>query len=66
MSASNTNIEKQTRRHIGPLAGIAACLLFVGVLYLGYVLILAERGTTPVEGGSETEQVAPGVVIETN
>ena len=38
MSASNTNLEKQTKRHRGPLFGIAAALIFAGVLFVGFAV----------------------------
>ncbi len=47
MSAPDTNIEKQTKRHIGPLGGIALALVTVGLLYFGYVAFLSANGTPP-------------------
>lgn len=41
MSAPNTNLEKQERRHRGPLIGITAGLLFVAVLLFGYIFFIA-------------------------
>ncbi|MGR3501839.1 hypothetical protein [Pseudaestuariivita sp.] len=58
MSASETNIEKQTKRHIGPLAGMALCATFVALLYLGYILLLAERGQEPREATEGAEGAA--------
>lgn len=34
MSAPQTNIEKQKRWHRGPLVGMAAGLIFVGLMFL--------------------------------
>ena len=48
MSAPKTNIEKQKRRHIGPLVGIALALLVAGALLfwlLGNVLVDTETST---------------------
>lgn len=49
MSAPDTNIDRQKRRHRGPLVGMAAVILFataIGAYYLGY---LATEGSTPGE-----------------
>jgi len=36
MSAPQTNVERQKRRHKGPIVGISAGLAFVVLLVLGY------------------------------
>lgn len=51
MSSPETNIEQQTRRHRGPLAGIAIALACVGVLFVGYLFWTADEigeGDEPV------------------
>ncbi|SHG78854.1 hypothetical protein [Marivita hallyeonensis] len=45
MTAPSTNIEKQKKRHRPALLGMAAVVIFAGVLLLGYLTVLAERGT---------------------
>lgn len=57
MSAPKTNLEKQKKRHWGPLTGIVAVLLVVGVLFLAflYYTMDADPADPP---GAETE-VAP-------
>lgn len=50
MSAPNTNVEKQEKRHAGPLIGMVAAVLFVGVLLIGYTFFIA----TPDEGAVDT------------
>lgn len=47
MSASNTNLEKQKKRHRGPLTGIAAVLVFVALLLAGYLAWLAYGADNP-------------------
>ena len=51
MSAPDTNIEKQQKRHYGPLWGIAAVLVFVG---LGIFAIPAATDEVSEEPGSIT------------
>ncbi|MCF6445874.1 solute carrier organic anion transporter [Nereida sp. MMG025] len=53
MSAPDTNVEKQTKRHRPSLVGIGAVLAFAALLFAGYMLILADRGITPQ--GAETQ-----------
>ena len=54
MSSPDTNIEKQTRRHIGPLVGIALSLLCVGLLFTGYLFWSADEiGEEPARIVSE-------------
>lgn len=61
MSASDTDLERQARRHRPALIGIAAALGLAGLLFLGYVTLLSERGDTPqgaetqIDGGYGTE-----------
>lgn len=42
MSSPNTNIEKQTKRHRGPLAGFAIALACVGALFVAYLFWIAD------------------------
>jgi hypothetical protein len=53
MSAPDTEIKTQRKRHFGALAGMAAAVVFAGVLLVGYLIILAERGDAP--DGAETQ-----------
>lgn len=52
MSAPDTNVNKQTRRHRGPLIGIAAAILFAAVLAFIFLADGGEEVTgAPVEAG---------------
>ena len=65
MSAPDTNIEQQARRHRGPLTGIALALSVAVLGFLIWLAMVAAGGNAP--GDSSVvgeEQVAPGVVIE--
>jgi len=42
MSASKTNLEKQKRRHAGPLIGITLALLVALALFLGFLIYTAD------------------------
>ena len=44
MSAPDTNIEKQKKRHAGPLVGIAAGIAFVAVLLVIYLVTVSGSG----------------------
>lgn len=47
MSAPNTNLEKQEKRHAGPLIGIVACIAFAAILlvaYFGFIVDDVEDG----------------------
>ncbi len=35
MSAPDTNIEKQTKRHKAPLVGMGSVVVFAGILFIG-------------------------------
>ena len=53
MSAPRTNIEKQEKRHAGPLIGIAACIVFAIIIVFAYITFQAG----PVEEGVEEPAV---------
>lgn len=55
MSASKTNLDKQKRRHFGPLIGITLALLVAGGLLFGYMVYTAD-----------TEDAAPATQIQTD
>lgn len=59
MSSTDQTIEKQTRRHKGPLVGIALGLIFVALLFIGYLTWAA--GDVGSERG--TQQDLPSTVI---
>lgn len=54
MSPPDTNLDKQTRRHRGPLIGMLLAVLFVTGALVYYFVYLAAEGDTP---GSAEEQV---------
>ena len=37
MSAPQTNVEKQRKRHIGPLIGISAGLIFAAIIFVFFL-----------------------------
>lgn len=47
MSAPRTNIEKQRRRHVGPLVGLTIILVAVSLLFFGYMAYHADTDETP-------------------
>jgi len=47
MSASKTNLDKQKRRHIGPIVGITLALLVAAGLFFGYMVYTADTDETP-------------------
>lgn len=56
MSAPDTNIDTQERRHKPVLTGIRLSLIFVAILFLGWLAWLAAMGNSP----GEEEAVVPG------
>ena len=59
MSAPDTNLERQGQRHIGPLLGMGAVVVFA--LALLFWWLTHETATAPGPQGTTTEQVAPGI-----
>jgi len=53
MSAPDTNIETQERRHAGPLTGMALAVTFAGVLLVGLIGWTVFNAGPPE--GSETQ-----------
>lgn len=53
MSAPDTNIETQERRHAGPLTGMALGVTFAGVLLVGLIGWTVYKAGAPE--GSETQ-----------
>lgn len=53
MSAPQTNLEKQHRRHRGPIVGMIAVVLAVGIGYFWWVGQEVAEGNPPQ--GSETQ-----------
>jgi hypothetical protein len=47
MSAPDTNVETQEKRHKGPLSGMLFAVLIAGLLFLGLILWLAWNGNDP-------------------
>ncbi|MFQ6548315.1 hypothetical protein AADZ90_010175 [Aestuariibius sp. 2305UL40-4] len=63
MSAPDTDVEKQEKRHKGPLIGIAAAVAFgVGLIVLLSVIVVS-RGDEPV-GADEQIDGRTGTVEE--
>lgn len=64
MSAPQTNIEKQERRHRPALGGMTIAAGFAALLFVGWILWVFAAGNTP--GESEAERVVPGAeAVET-
>lgn len=63
MSAPDTNIETQERRHAGPLAGMTLVVLFAGALLVGLIGWTVYSAGEPE--GSETQiDGRTGVAVE--
>ncbi len=64
MSAPQTNIEKQERRHRPALGGMTIAVGFAALLFVGWILWVFAAGNTP--GESDAERVVPGAeAVET-
>lgn len=62
MSAPQTNVEKQTKRHRPALWGMAAVVVFASVLFFIYLAVVVERGTP--EDGESNGVAEPGEIVE--
>lgn len=51
MSAPDTNLERQKKRHRAPLVGIWASLALVAVLFIGWLLFYAVSPDSEETGG---------------
>jgi len=58
MSSPDVNIEKQKRRHKGPLIGFALCAAVVGVLLISYLVRVVEPAANPAEPVAPTADVS--------
>lgn len=65
MSAPETNVEKQGKRHKGSLLGIGAVVVFALVLFAAMMGYLADEGGTP-EGAETQIDSRTGAEVETD
>ncbi|SDZ37872.1 hypothetical protein SAMN05444004_11252 [Jannaschia faecimaris] len=56
MSAPDTNLEKQAKNHFGPIIGIAAGVVFVGILLIAYLFFIV----------SPEENMSTGAAVQTD
>lgn len=64
MSAPDTNVEKQAKRHKGPLLGIIAGIIVVGLMFLGlifWVTAQSDDETTQSRLINDTVAAAPQI-----
>jgi hypothetical protein len=47
MSAPETNIETQKKKHKGPLVGIVGAVIFAAVLFVALLAYVSDQGGTP-------------------
>ena len=64
MSAPKTDLDKQEKRHRGPLGGMALAVVFALVLLVALITWLSANGNDPVaegqtEGGTGIEEPLP-------
>ena len=59
MSAPNTNVEKQTKRHKTPLLGMGGAVIFATILFVGLLFWISANGNEP-EGAETQVEVVPG------
>ena len=59
MSAPQTNVEKQAKRHRLPLTGFVVVVVFALTLLLGLIIWVAMRGESP-EGADVQQQTGIG------
>jgi len=55
MSSPDVNINKQRRRHKGPLIGFLVCSVFVGALLVAYLTRVVEPAAPAPEAEATTD-----------
>lgn len=67
MSAPNTNVEKQTKRHKPSLFGMGAAIVFATILFVGLMFWISANGNDPETAETQVEVVpGAGATEETN
>ena len=56
MSAPDTNIDKQKKRHAGPIVGITAGLVFVALCLIAYLVYTSSPGTEGDDPAPDQQQ----------
>jgi hypothetical protein len=64
MSASNTDVEKQVKRHKGPLIGIALVVAFALILLAFFAARTVDQGGVP-EGADVQVDGRTGAAVDT-
>jgi len=59
MSAPQTNIEKQKRRHSGPLIGMALVTIFGFAMVFFWMMYEASNGANPSTASPASDETAP-------
>lgn len=64
MSAPETNVDKQKKRHAGPIIGISAGLVFVAIILVAYLVYTSSPSTEGDDPVPDTiqEQATPADV----
>lgn len=61
MSAPRTNVEKQERRHKGPLGGMVAVVVFAGILLVALGVWIAYDGNDPGDEAETAPATSPAL-----
>lgn len=64
MSAPDTNLKKQKRRHRGPLWGIIAALVLAAILFVGYLAYTVDTETPAPPPAAQQDAPAPALPVE--
>jgi len=64
MSAPDTNVDKQAKKHKTPLVGIAAVVIYAGALLLGLMFWLSANGNEPGEADEGVTTETPEATID--
>ena len=62
MSAPDTDVEKQAKRHAGPIIGIGAGLAFVAILLVAYIFYVS----SPADDTPDNTPTGEAVVTDGN